>query len=256
MDAITFLYVEFFAVFFKLFKNMYDTSMQLTGYSISYRNGKINVKVLRDFNLPLNVESWKDWVLKHMNKVKKKLHNGIPQSLNDLKYVNDISTYVDYCCKDVFNSFQSRDCVQATHEQMCGVVKRVTSSNETKESLFKALNASAHLFNEEVDFDKIVRLPSSFPLSHSHTGKPLHSNFNTLDQEMNNHNEVWTPPSNSDISVKSPFISSLTIDPNDSCKYLIDVLSKRFLMEQVELHPYLKAVGSAIRVSKLNMFQY
>ncbi|XP_047136528.1 TATA box-binding protein-associated factor RNA polymerase I subunit B isoform X1 [Hydra vulgaris] len=221
----------------------------------SEENDVINVQALFRFNLT-RVETWKHWMFKNTNKVKKKLHNGIPQNLNDLKYINDVSTYVDYCCKDVFSSFQPRDCVLATHEQMSRVVRRVTSNSETKESLFKIFNASARHFNEEVDLDNIIRLPSSFPQSHSLIGEPLYTMNDTSDSELKLEVKNCLCR-NTGASKNLPSISYASLmEPNESCKYLIDVLSKRFLIDESELQIYLKAVGLAIRNSTLNVFAY
>jgi len=114
--------------------------------------------------------TWKQWVSLSSQKRSAKLRNGIPTSDEDLKYIEDLSVYVDYCTQDVFNSFGRREC-SALYRYKGKKEKAV--SRDAKEKYYNMFSRVAKDSNPGFEEDSVTRVSTSFPCSVSHVGEEL-----------------------------------------------------------------------------------
>jgi len=114
--------------------------------------------------------TWKQWVSLSSQKRSAKLRNGIPTSDEDLKYIEDLSVYVDYCTQDVFNSFGRREC-SALYRYKGKKEKAV--SRDAKEKYYNMFSRVAKDSNSGFEEDSVTRVSTSFPCSVSHVGEEL-----------------------------------------------------------------------------------
>lgn len=157
-----------------------------------------------------------------------KLSDGIPRTEQDLKYLQDYSTYVDYCRKNVFGSFKMRDAVRK-HFKPTRIERSFDqNSKEIYENMFTSI--SSNLNGEQTRLGRVKRVPSSFPLSVSHTGQILR-----YEQSIN---------TDTILSINNKFIAEQDLNYihyldhsdvkswHESYRYLIGIVSDRVEMDE------------------------
>lgn len=127
---------------------------------------------MNEFGIPQVDLSWIRWVAISFKKKIAKLRNGIPLCEKDLKYVDDITLYIDFCSKDVFGSFKQRETFRRNLLKKSSFEK--SYDKESSETYFNIFNNIAKQMNPNMA--EVVRRSTSFPCSVSHVGDQLLDN--------------------------------------------------------------------------------
>ena len=155
------------------------------------------------------------------------MSNGIPRTEHDLKHLTDISTYVNYCTKDVFGSFRFREAVRKYFKPTRIERSFDQSSKETYHNIFTEI--SADLNGSRNQPDQVKRVSTSFPISVSHTGKVFKDN-------PRQHNDTTRPETSETIEDSDLFYIHYLDHTDfkswhDSYRYLISIVSDRVEMD-------------------------
>lgn len=149
--------------------------------------GVLRESVLKPFPGSRKPCTWTEWVTKTMDKSRRALFRGIPAHADDLKHVNDLSLYADYCTRDVFNSFKARP-VTASIFNTRGLKKHGLSEDK--------LDQYRHLISGVVappavgsSTENVSRIPTSFPLSFAHDGSTTIADL-SLDPDVSRANVI------------------------------------------------------------------
>ena len=165
-----------------------------------------------------------------------KLSNGLPRTERDLKYLQDYSTYVDYCTKNVFGSFKFREAVRK-HAKPTRIERSFDdNSKEIYQNTFTSI--ASNLNGGHIRLDRVNRVSTSFPLSVSYTGQVLvqRQSPNLMNTTRNT---ARTPPGMTSGSFGEQKLSYVHyLDHSDvkswheSYRYLMGIVSDRVEMDE------------------------
>ena len=204
---------------------------------------------------------------KHLYKSKLKLNNGIPRTKNDLQYINDMTTYMNYLTKDVFNSFRQKG-VSPTYRRSENYYEK-GYNDEAKKEYHKLFTAVAEELNPGRNIKDIKRASTSFPYSVNHLGhvissvsKPFTHGGKACDlktnkeiyfsENINAQEKIQDFDTSFTEKADAPFRYLLYTrcmnfqDFHDSYKYLLLVIARRFEFTSIELQRYVHYIESLI----------
>lgn len=171
---------------------------------------------------------WIDWVTISSRKRILKLRDGIPRTEHDLKYLQDHSTYVDYCTKNVFGSFKTREAVRK-HAKPTRIERSFDQeSKEIYENMFTSI--SSNLNGEQTRLGRVKSVSTSFPLSISHTGQVLRYKQSINSETIPSINNEFIEEK--DLNYIHYLDHSDVKSWHESYQYLIGVLSDRVEMDK------------------------
>ena len=231
-----------------------------------FRIGESNKYLVEQFGAQ-SIPTWKDWVEKHLYKSKLKLNNGIPRTINDMQYINDMTTYMNYLSKDVFNSFRQKRASRTHHTAEMQYEKGC--NDQAKEEYHKLFTAVAEELNPGRNIKDIKRVSTSFPYSVNHLGhiissvrKPRIHEGKARDlktnkeiyfsENINAQEKIQDFDTSFTEKVDAPFGYLLYTrcmnfqDFHDSYKYLLLVIARRLEFTSVELQRYVHYIESLI----------
>eukprot|EP00111_Clytia_hemisphaerica_P020976 TCONS_00061868-protein len=202
---------------------------------------------LEEFDIQPVELSWIRWVALSFKKKISKLRNGIPLCERDLKYVDDFTLYIDFCCKDVFGSFKQRETFRRNLLKKSSFEK--SYDHESCQTYFNIFNNIAKQMNP--DMAEIVRQSTSFPCSVSHTGDQL-LDKTEKERVLNTRSHHLNRTNSTEAENQAEYLYIKYKDTRDekswhqSYRYLMDVLSNRIESTLQDLQTYVDSLETLL----------